>query len=137
MKFRLKRYQSGSNSQNWFVPDTGSHLMVYLFDVSSPFDGALQAGQPGYYPPAQNIVKIGNQITTNGFNIPAITFYDSASGYLYDEYDINLIQYGAPAQLVFEPSGTDESYFACALDDVEFCKIGTTTDPYYIKPPAS
>ena len=137
VKFRLKRYQSGSNSQNWFVPDTGSHLMVYLFDVSSPFDGALQAGQPGYYPPAQNIVKIGNQITTNGFNIPAITFYDSASGYLYDEYDINLIQYGAPAQLVFEPSGTDESYFACALDDVEFCKIGTTTDPYYIKPPAS
>lgn len=137
VKFRLKRYQSGSNSQNWFVPDTGSYLMAYIFDVSTPFNGTLSEGQPGYYPPSQNIIKIGNQITTNGYNIPPIQFYDSASGYLYDEYEINLIQYGTPAQLVFEPSGIDGAYFACAMDDVEFCKIGTTTDPFYIKPPAT
>lgn len=137
VKFRLKRYQSGSNSQNWFVPDTGSYLMAYIFDVSSSFDGISSEGQPGYYPPTQNIIKIGNQITSNGYNIPPILFYDSASGYLYDEYDINLIQYGTPGQLVFEPSGNNGAYFACAIDDVEFCKIGTTTDPYYIKPPSS
>lgn len=135
VKFRLKRYQSGSNSQNWFVPDTGSYLMVYLFDVSAPYT-TQNEGVAGYYPPPQNIVKIGNQVTTNGYNIPAIQFYDSVTGYLYDEYEINLIQYGSPAQLVFEPSGDSNRYFGCAIDSVEFCKIGTTTDPYYIKPPA-
>ncbi len=135
VKFRLKRYQSGSNSSNWFSPDTGSYLMLYIFDVSTPFDGLPTQGQPGYYPPSQNIVKIGNQITTNGYNIPPIQFYDSVTGYLYDEYEINLIQYGTPGQLVFEPSGDPGSYFGCAVDSVEFCKIGVTTDPYYIKPP--
>ena len=137
VKFRLKKYQSGSNSSNWFTPDTGSYLMVYIFDVSTPFNGTTVEGQPGYYPPAQNIIKIGNQITTNGYNVPPIQFFDSASGYLYDEYEINLIQYGTPGQLVFEPSGNPGSYFGCAIDDVEFCKIGTTTDPYYIKPPSA
>lgn len=135
VKFRLKRYQSGSNSQNWFSPDTGSYLMVYIFDVSTQFTTASE-GLPGYYPPPQNIVKIGNQVTTNGYNIPPIQFYDSVTGYLYDEYEINLIQYGTPGQLVFEPSGDPGSYFGCAVDSVEFCKIGTTTDPYYTKPPA-
>jgi len=135
VKFRLKRYQSGSNSSNWFSPDTGSYLMLYIFDVSSSYNGVPTQGQPGYYPPSQNIVKIGNQITTNGYNIPPIQFYDSVTGYLYDEYEINLIQYGTPGQLVFEPSGDPGSYFGCAVDSVEFCKIGVTTDPYYIKPP--
>lgn len=134
VKFRLKRFTSGSNSKNWFVPDTGSYLMLYVFDVATPFT-AQTTGLAGYYPPTQNIIKIGNQITTNGYNIPPITFYDSVTGYLYDEYDINLIQYGTPAQLVFEPSGEGGSYFGCAIDNVEFCKIGATTDPYYINPP--
>lgn len=136
VKFRLKRYQSGSNLSNWYSPDTGSYLMVYIFDVSSPFNGQQVSGTPGYYPPPQNIVKIGNQITTNGYNIPPIQFYDSVTGYLYDEYELNLIQYGTSGRLVFEPSGDQGSYFGCAIDNVEFCKIGTTTDPYYIKPPA-
>jgi len=137
VKFRLKRFQSGSSSAKWFSPDTGSYLMVYVFDVSTPFNGTSTEGQPGYYPPSQNIVKIGNQITTNGYNIPPIQFFDTVTGFLYDEYEINLIQYGTKGQLVFEPSGDPGSYFGCAIDDVEFCKIGTTTDPYYIKPPGS
>jgi hypothetical protein len=136
VKFRLKRYQSGSNLSNWYSPDTGSYLMVYIFDVATSFSSSIN-GTPGYYPPQQNIAKIGNQITTNGYNIPPIQFYDSVTGYLYDEYELNLIQYGTPGQLVFEPSGENGSYFGCAIDNVEFCKIGTTTDPYYIKPPAS
>jgi len=137
VKFRLKKYQSGSNASNWFSPDTGSYLMVYIFDVSTPFSGTTSEGDAGYYPPSQNIVKIGNQIATNGYSIPPIQFYDAVTGYLYDEYEINLIQYSTPGQLVFEPSGDPGSYFGCAIDDVEFCKIGTTTDPYYIKPPGS
>ena len=137
VKFRLKRYQSGSNSTNWYSPDTGSYLMVYIFNVSSSFNGTAIEGTPGYYPPSQNIIKIGNQITTNGYNIPPIQFYDSVTGYLYDEYELNLIQYGTPGQLVFEPSGDPGSYFGCAIDSVEFCKIGTTTDPYYIQSPSS
>ena len=135
VRFRLKKYESGSNTSNWFSPSTGSYLMLYIFDVSSSYNGVPTQGQPGYYPPSQNIVKIANQITTNGYNIPPIQFYDSVTGYLYDEYEVNLIQYGAPGQLVFEPSGDLGSYFGCAVDSVEFCKIGVTTDPYYIKPP--
>ena len=135
VKFRLKRYQSGSNTANWFSPDTGSHLMVYIFNVSSEYNGTSTAGESGYYPPSQNIVRVGNQITTNGYNVPAIQFLDSVTGFLYDEYEVNVIQYGTPGQLVFEPSGDPGSYFGCAIDNVEFCKIGTTTDPYYIKPP--
>lgn len=135
VKFRLKRYQSGSNSLNWFSPDTGSYLMAYIFNVSTAYTAAT-TGTAGYYPPPQNIIKIGNQVTANGYNIPPIQFYDSATGYLYDEYEVNLIQYGTPGQLVFEPSGDGGAYFGCAIDSVEFCKIGTTTDPYYIKPPA-
>ena len=135
VKFRLKRYESGSNSQNWYSPDTGSYLMAYIFDVNSNWTVTDTTGSAGFYPPSQNIVKIGNNITTNGYAIPAISFYDSNTGYRYDEYEINLIQYGSPAQLVFEPSGDSGNYFGCALDYVEFCKIGVTTDPYYIQPP--
>jgi hypothetical protein len=128
VKFKLKR----NNTSNC-TPDPGSYMNVFLYDVRSNFTTS-SSGIPGWYPPPQNIVKIGNQYSVGGVTTPAISFIDSATGYLYDEYNINLIQYGTPAQLVFEPAGVDDNWFGIVIDDVEFCKIGVTTDPYYIRP---
>jgi hypothetical protein len=63
-------------------------------------------------------------------------WYDSATGYYYEEYDVNLIQYGSPAQLVFEPypDPVNNVYSGGVISDVQFCKIGATTDPAFIKP---
>lgn len=128
VKFKLKRRTTGD-----YTPDPGSYMNVFLYDVRSNFTTS-SSGIPGWYPPPQNIVKIGNQYSVGGVTTPAISFIDSATGYLYDEYNINLIQYGTPAQLVFEPAGVDDNWFGIVIDDVEFCKIGVTTDPYYIRP---
>jgi hypothetical protein len=128
VKFKLKKLAPSS-----YNPDVGSFMNVFIFDVASNFT-VSSSGIPGWYPPPQNIVKIGNQYSAGGVTTPAISFIDSATGYQYDEYNINLIQYGAPAQLVFEPAGVDNSWFGIIIDDVQFCKIGVTTDPFYIRP---
>ena len=53
-----------------------------------------------------------------------------------ESFNINVVQYGAPAQLVFEASGslTDDNYFGCVIDDVSFCQVGVSTDPELLKP---
>ena len=131
VKFKLKRYTDSGFKD--YTPSTESYMSVYIFDVASNYTTS-GSGIPGWYPPDQNIVKIGNQYTVGGTTTPAISFTDSATGYRYDEYNLNLIQYGTPAQLVFEAGGNGDNWFGVVVDDVQFCKIGTTTDPYYIKP---
>jgi hypothetical protein len=128
VKFKLKKYTSDN-----YYPQTGSYMRVYIFDVNSSYT-APTAGTKGWYPPDQNIVKIGHGYNTSGVTTPLISWFDSATGYYYDEYDINLIQYGTPGQLVFEPAGDNSTYFGTIIDDIQFCKIGVTTDPYFIKP---
>ncbi len=132
VKFKLKRRSTGVALTD-YSPQQGSYMNVFLYDVRSNFTTS-SSGIPGWYPPPQNIVKIGNQYSVGGVTTPAISFLDSATGYQYDEYNINLIQYGTPAQLVFEPAGVDNNWFGVIIDDVEFCKIGVTTDPYYVRP---
>jgi len=128
VKFKLKRYSTGD-----YEPDTGAYLSVFIFNANAPYTTS-SIGRSGWYPPPQNIVKIGNSYSAGGVTTPAISFLDSSTGYYYDEYNINLVQYGTPAQLVFEPSGENDAYFGTLIDDIEFCKIGVTTDPFYIKP---
>ncbi len=126
VKFKLKKDTD-------YLPDTGSYLMVYLFNAYTDYTTS-SIGTAGWYPPSRNIVKIGHGYTSGSITTPTITWYDSATGYYYDEYDINLIQYGSSAQLVFEPSGDGGKYFGTLVDDIEFCKVGVTTDPLFIKP---
>jgi len=126
VRFKLKTTAS-------YLPDSGSYLMVYLYNAYTTYTTS-SVGSAGWYPPSRNIVKIGHNYTSGSVSTPAISWYDSATGYYYDEYDVNLIQYGSPAQLVFEPSGNDGKYFGTLIDDIEFCKVGVTTDPLFIKP---
>ena len=128
VKFNLKR-----DLDNDFYPDSGqgSELLVYIFDVDSRLQQSGVASVPGdagFYPPDNNIIRVKNQ--------PAMSFANPATGYLIETFNINVVQYGTPAQLVFEPSGSlvDEKYFGCIIDDVTFCKIGVSTDPNLIKP---
>jgi hypothetical protein len=130
VKFKLKKY-TGTGID--YYPQTGSYMRVYIFDVSSSYT-TQTTGTKGWYPPDQNIVKIGHGYTLGSTTTPLISWYDSSTGYYYDEYDINLVQYGSPAQLVFEPAGDNGTYFGTIIDDIQFCKIGVTTDPYFIKP---
>jgi hypothetical protein len=129
VQFTLKRH-IGSNH----YPDSGSYMNVFIHDVQTPAPTPVNRtpGTAGWYPPSNNIVTIGHAY--NGG--PAMSFYDAQTGYLYERFNINLVQYGYPAQLCFEPSGslTDNSYFGCIVDDVSYCKIGVTTDPRFIKP---
>ena len=65
-----------------------------------------------------------------------MSFFNPATGYLIESFNINVVQYGTDAQLVFEASGSlsSEKYFGCIIDDVQFCKVGVSTDPNLIKP---
>ena len=65
-----------------------------------------------------------------------MSFANPATGFLIETFNINVVQYGTPAQLVFEASGSlsTENYFGCIIDDVQFCKVGVSTDPNLIKP---
>jgi hypothetical protein len=127
VKFNLKRDVS-----NNYYPDTGedSQLLVFLHNVNAqiPAPNGRIPGAAGWYPPENNIVRIKNS--------PAMSFINPATGYLIESFNVNVIQYGTPAQLVFEASGSLNSnrYFGCIIDDVEFCKIGVSTDPALIKP---
>lgn len=117
---------------NGYYPDSGngSELLVYIHNVNSiaPTPTNRVAGATGWYPPEANIVRIKNN--------PAMSFANPATGFLLETFNINLVQYGFPAQLVFEANGSlsFDSYFGCIIDDVQFCKIGVTTDPALIKP---
>lgn len=127
VKFTLKR-----DTARDYYPDAvgGSELLVYIHNINTqvPLPVNRIPGADGWYPPEANIVRVGNT--------PAMSFINPATGYLIETFNINLIQYGTPAQLVFEASGslTNNGYFGCIIDDVSFCKIGVTTDPLLIKP---
>jgi hypothetical protein len=133
VQFKLAR--TGSYS-----PDSGSYLMVYIFNANAdlinenPFPGSK-----GFRPPDQNIVKIGNGYTSGSVTTPLLTWYNEEDNTYYEQYDINLIQWGTPAQLVFEPgysipTAPYSASFGCLITDVSFCKIGVTTDTTYLKP---
>lgn len=128
VKFNLMR-----DIANDFYPDSGegSELLVYIFNVKSALQQSGNASEPGdigYYPPNNNIVRIKNN--------PVMSFFNPATGYLIESFNINVVQYGTDAQLVFEASGSlsSEKYFGCIIDDVQFCKVGVSTDPDLIKP---
>ena len=97
-----------------------------------PSSSARIPGANGWYPPDNNIVTIGNSYGIT----PVMNFFDPASGYNYEYFDFNLIQYGYPAQLCLEASGSlaNDNYFGIIVNDIQICKIGVTTDPAFIKP---
>jgi len=130
VKFNLKR-----NISIDMYPDSGegSELLVYIFNVKpridTPINRVLPATSAGFYPPDNNIVRIKN---TN----PEMSFVNPATGFLMETFNINVVEYGVNAQLVFEASGSleNEKYFGCIIDDVEFCQVGVSTDPALLKP---
>ena len=130
VKFNLK-----TNSLADMEPDSGvgSELLIYIFNVkpriNTPSNRMLPATSAGYYPPESNIIRVKN------LN-PVMSFINPATGFLMESFNINVVQYGAPAQLVFEASGslTDDNYFGCVIDDVSFCQVGVSTDPELLKP---
>lgn len=130
VQFTLKRHVPSDH-----YPDSGSFMSVFIHDVatkSAPVPTERVPGTKGWYPPANNIVTVGH-----GYNGgPVMSFFDQQTGYYYERFNINLVQYGVPAQLCFEPSGSlvDNDYFGIIIDDVSICKIGVTTDPRFIKP---
>lgn len=132
IQFSLKSYVSSSAVS--YRPDTGSFMTVFIHDVQSsvPFSTKRIPGAAGWYPPANNIVVIGNKYRET----PELTFYDIQTGYLIEKFNINVIQYGYPAQLCIEASGSlaDNAYFGIVVDELQICKIGVTTDPRFIKP---
>lgn len=138
-----------------YQPDkTGAKLMVYIADVASPIGSELLVpGRGGFFPPKNNIATITNGLP--GGTPPAITFYDSGSGYLISTYDLILVQYGEKAQLVFDASCLDfeldpdplalpgsyriymkdnTGFWGGVISNIEWCKVGITTDPKFIKP---
>lgn len=138
---------------NRYSTQDGAKLMVYIHDVSTPLvtQSIWQKGTPGFYPPDNNIVTIGNGYSTT----PTLRYLDTETGAYVDTYDIILVQYGDRAQLTFDASGIelsleDSGYYNIRhvnngipsnpplwggmISDIEWCKIGTTTDPRFIKP---
>ena len=125
VKFNIKRDIATDH-----YPDSGegSELLIYIHRVNvETIASNPQPGDNGFYPPDANIIRIKNN--------PPLSFVNAATGYLMESYNINVIQYGTIAQLCFEASGSlsTENYFGCIIDDVEFCKVGVTTDPGLIK----
>ena len=135
VKFNLKK----DTTLDYF-PDSGTELLVYIFNVnptstnqadkpaSLPIVSSRVPGTPGFYPPESNIVRVKNQ--------PVMSFINPSTGFQIETFNINIIQYGTPAQLCFEASGSleQDTYFGCVIDDVEFCKVGVTEDPNLIAP---
>ncbi len=129
VQFSLKRHISSGHS-----PDTGSFMTAFIHNVipQIPSSSDCIAGASGWNPPANNTVIIGNQY--NGTS--ELSFYDIQTGHYIENFNFNLIQYGYPAQLCLEVSGSlaDDAYFGIIVDDFKMCKIGVTTDPRFIKP---
>jgi hypothetical protein len=114
-------------------PDDNSFLSIFIHNVNAniPIPALRVAGASGWYPPDNNIIKIGNAYGDS----PAMTFSDIQTGYLIEKFSFNVIQYGFPAQLCIEASGSlaDDKYFGIIVDDIQICKIGVTTDPRFTK----
>ena len=129
VQFSLKKYVALD-----YNPDTGSFMTAFIHNVipQIPSSSNCIGGASGWYPPANNIATIGNQY--NGTS--ALSFYDIQTGFYVEKFNFNLIQYGYPAQLCLEVSGslTDNTYFGIIVDEFKMCKIGVTTDPRFIKP---
>lgn len=115
-------------------PDTGSFMTVFIHNVTPTIPAPSQRvpGASGWYPPDNNIIKIGHAY--NGG--PELSFYDIQTGYIVEKFNFNVVQYGYPAQFCIEVSGSlaDNAYFGIIVDDVQICKVGVTTDPAFIKP---
>ena len=129
VKFNLKR-----NISIDMFPDSteGSELLIYIFDINRPTLPAPPVrpiGTPGFYPPDNNIIRVKN--TT-----PEMSFINPATGFLMETFNLNVIQYGLNAQLVFEASGSlaNDGYFGCIIDDIAFCQVGVSTDPNLLAP---
>ena len=129
IQFSLKRHIPSGHS-----PDLGSFMTAFIHNVipQIPSSSNCIEGASGWYPPANNIVTIGNQY--NGTS--ALSFYDIQTGFYVEKFNFNLIQYGYPAQLCLEVSGSlaNNAYFGIIVDEFKMCKIGVTTDPRFIKP---
>lgn len=143
--FRVKQ-RTDSSTTTWYNPDSGSKLNVYIHNANTVNIGSSGPyGKAGKYPPIQNIATITFDSSTQ--------WIDSFTGYKYAQYEIELVQYGTPAQLVFEASGsgftnadtidssgdwlvgdTNPQVFGGCIDDIRICKIGVTTDPNLIAP---
>lgn len=123
---------TGSWDMSTAYPAIGSYMNVFIHDVlaTTPPPSQRVPGAAGWYPPATNIVTIGNGFGTT----PTMTFVDGETGLIQEKFDIVLVQYGWPAQLCFEPSGSAAAPFGCIIDNIEVCKIGVTNDPRFIKP---
>lgn len=117
-----------------FYPDPGTFMSVFIHNVqaTAPPPAYVQPGDRGWYPPENNIVKIGHGYDGG----PLISFDDIQSGYKIEKFNFNVIQYGYPAQLCIEASGSldTDAYFGIIVEDVRICKIGVTTDPRFIAP---
>ena len=129
VQFSLKRH-----IPTGYAPDLGSFMTAFIHNVipQIPSSSNCIGGASGWYPPANNIVTIGNQY--NGTS--ELSFFDIQTGFYVEKFNFNLIQYGYPAQLCLEVSGslTDNTYFGIIVDEFKMCKIGVTTDPRFIKP---
>ena len=130
IQFTLKRL-----IEQDYYPDTNTFMTVFIHDVQSEAPSSLSArveGAAGWYPPSNNVVVIGNQYGA----IPEMTFIEPQSGHKIEQFNFNLIQYGYPAQLCLEVSGSlaEDKYFGIIVDNMQICKIGVTTDPRFIKP---
>lgn len=156
VNFKVKAYKKGTSytgNNYYYLPDSGSKLNVFIHNVydiitntDNPYDGS-----DGNYPPIQNITTITFNSNTQ--------WIDTFAGYKYAQFSTTLVQYGSFAQLCFEASGSgfvngavynrnniglwsnvggtlfyNIKAFGGCIDDIQICKIGRTTDPYYIKP---
>lgn len=117
-----------------YYPDTNTYLRAFIHnvDIQIPSASARIPGAPGWYPPDNNIVTIGNGYSSS----PIMSFNDLQTGFRLEKFNFNLIQYGYPAQLCFEASGSlvDSAYFGIIIDDIQICKVGVTSDIRFIKP---
>ena len=145
-----------------YQPDPGSCMKVFIANVQQNLSGSLRLKvgdadssvyphtiledrvAPGLYPPDNNIVICGHGYQ----NGPVMSFYDVLTGARVEKFSINLIQYGYPAQLCFEPcvvyngnnfpldpsEAANGNIFSCMIDDISVCKIGMTTDVRYVQP---
>ena len=116
-------------------PDQGSFMTAFIHNVLPNIPAATAQrvpGASGWYPPANNIVILGNGLEGG----QVMSFYDILTGYQVEKFNFNLIQYGFPAQLCLEASGSlaNGSYFGVIVDDLQICKVGVTTDSRFIKP---
>jgi len=123
---------TGSWDMSTANPVDNSFMTVFIHDVQTrtPSPSSRIPGADGWYPPQNNIVTIGSGYGTT----PILSFQDAQTGYLEEQFDLILVQYGHPAQLCFEPSGSGDAYWGCVIGDVEVCKVGVTSDPRFVRP---